>query len=139
MPRITSPAAEELIGKELPCLNLGHVMLVDYMGGDASVVQAARTSYGKDMTAFDPEPDSKLIQYLMAHRHTTPFEMVQIKVRMKLPIFVARQWIRHRTASLNEESARYSQLKDEFYVPEAEDVKMQSLTNKQGRGQEFPV
>lgn len=139
MPRVTVPAAEALIGHEFPCLNLGHVMLVDYMGGDLSVVQAARTSYAKDLQPFDEEKDSKLIQYLMAHRHTTPFEMVDIKVRMKLPIFVARQWIRHRTASLNEESARYSQLKDEFYVPEASVVKMQSDANKQGRGQEFPV
>lgn len=136
MPRVVVPAAEEMIGKEIPCLNKGHVMLVDYMGGDYSVVQAARTSYAQEMKhEFDQIKDTGLINYLMAHRHTTPFEMVQIKVRMKLPIFVARQWVRHRTASLNEVSARYTQLPDDFYLPEPENVSFQSESNKQGRGE----
>jgi thymidylate synthase (FAD) len=133
MPRVTVPAAEEMIGKEIPCLNAGHVMLVDYMGGDMSVTQAARVSYAKDLQAFDEIKDKGLIHYLMAHRHTTPFEMVQIKLRMKLPIFVARQWVRHRTASLNEVSARYTQLPADFYVPEPVNIQAQSTDNKQGR------
>ncbi len=134
MPRTQNAAADALIDKPFPCLDKGHVMLIDYMGDDASIVQAARVSYGKDVE-FDAVKDRKLIHYLMSHRHTTPFEMVQIKVRMKLPIFVARQWVRHRTASLNEVSGRYTQLKDDFYVPRVEDIRTQSATNKQGSGE----
>jgi len=137
MSRIIVPAAEELIGKEFKCLDKGHVTLIDYMGGDASVTQAARVSYAGDKNAFDPKKDGGLIKYLMSHRHTTPFEMVQIKVRMKLPIFVARQWVRHRTASLNEVSARYTQLPDEFFQPSADDLRTQSTTNKQGSGDQM--
>ena len=133
MSRIIVPAAEEMIGKEFKCLNHGHVTLIDYMGGDASVTQAARVSYAGDKNTFDPVKDGGLIRYLMSHRHTTPFEMVQIKVRMKLPLFVARQWVRHRTASLNEVSGRYTQLPDDFYIPEPENVQHQSTDNKQGR------
>src|SRR5665213_188736 len=133
MPRVIVPAAEAIIGKPIRCLNAGSVELVDYMGGDVSVVQAARVSYAKDLDVFDDVKDRALINYLMAHRHTTPFEMVQLKVRMKLPIFVARQWVRHRTASLNEQSGRYTQLDSEFYVPELEDIQPQSTDNKQGR------
>lgn len=133
MPRVIVPEAEALIGEVIPCLDKGHVQLVDYMGGDQSVVQAARVSYAKDLQPFDLDKDSKLINYLMAHRHTTPFEMVQLKVRMKLPIFVARQWVRHRTATLNEVSARYTQLPDDFYVPDLHDILPQSKDNKQGR------
>lgn len=133
MPRIVNPVADALIDKEIPCLDKGHVMLIDYMGDDAAIVQAARVSYGKD-TEFDAVKDRKLIHYLMAHNHATPFEMVQIKVRMKLPIFVARQWVRHRTASLNEVSGRYTQLKDEFFLPSQDQLRLQSTTNKQGSG-----
>ena len=136
MPRVTVPAAEALIGKELPCLNKGYVMLVDYMGGDLSVVQGARVSYAQDFGTFDVVKDKALINYLMAHRHTTPFEQVQIKVEMKLPIFVARQWVRHRTASLNEQSGRYTQLESDFYVPELDDIQAQSKDNKQGRAED---
>ena len=133
MPRVTVAAAEAIIGEPIKCLDQGHVMLVDYMGGDESVTQAARTSYAKDLMPWDPVGDPRLINYLMAHRHSTPFEMVQIKVRMKLPMFVARQWVRHRTASLNEVSARYSKLPGEFYLPELSAIQGQSADNKQGR------
>lgn len=133
MPRVTVPAAEDLIGKEIKCLNHGHVMLVDYMGGDYSVTQSARVSYAQDMKDWDEKKDPGLLNYLMAHRHTTPFEMVQVKVRMKHPLVVARQWIRHRTASVNEVSARYTKLPDQFYVPEPNVILPQSKDNKQGR------
>ncbi len=143
MPRVIVPAAEEIIGKEFKCLNLGHVQLVDYMGGDYSVAQAARTSYATkawgDGTGFLDPKDVGLVNYLMAHRHSTPFEMLQIKLRMKMPLFIARQLIRHRTVSVNEVSARYTKLPDDFYVPEPENVNFQSTENKQGRGGTFEL
>jgi thymidylate synthase (FAD) len=108
------------------------VRVVDYMGDDGAVVQAARVSYGKGTRQVNE--DRGLIRYLMRHRHTTPFEMCELKVHVKLPIFVARQWIRHRTASVNEISARYSVLDREFYLPRPEDLAVQSTNNKQGRG-----
>lgn len=134
MPRVTVPEAEAIIGHKFSCLNKGYVMLVDHMGGDISVAQGARVSYDKGFDTFDEVKDRALINYLMAHRHTTPFEQVQIKVEMKLPIFVARQWVRHRTASLNEQSGRYTQLESDFYVPEMGNIRTQSAINKQGAG-----
>ncbi len=128
---VTNPKAEEILDKEFKCLNAGFVRLVDYMGGDESIVQAARVSYGKGTKTVNE--DRGLIRYLMRHQHTTPFEMVELKFHVKLPIFVARQWIRHRTANVNEYSGRYSVMKDEFYIPEQQDIHYQSLLNKQGR------
>jgi len=107
---------EELVGKDLKVLDHGFVRLVDYMGSDAAIVQAARVSYGKGTKKLSE--DRGLIRYLMRHRHTTPFEMCEIKLHVKLPIFVARQWVRHRTANINEYSARYSILDKEYYVPD---------------------
>ncbi|MCX7908769.1 MAG: FAD-dependent thymidylate synthase [Ignavibacteria bacterium] len=124
----------EIIGKEFKCLDKGFVRLVDIMGGDDSIVQAARVSYGKGTKTVSE--DRNLIRYLMRHRHTSPFEMVEYKFHIKLPIFVARQWIRHRTANVNEYSGRYSIMPDEFYLPSPEDVRTQSKTNKQGRSDE---
>ncbi|MET0154537.1 MAG: FAD-dependent thymidylate synthase [Rickettsiales bacterium] len=130
--RAASPALDAVLGKEFPALDKGFVRVVDYMGNDAAVVQAARVSYGAGTKKTSE--DAALIRYLMRHRHTTPFEMCEIKFHVKMPVFVARQWIRHRTASVNEYSARYSVLEDEFYVPEARHVAGQSAINKQGRG-----
>lgn len=118
------------------CLNEGFVRLVDFMGDDDAVVQAARVSYGKGTKT--PVEDAGLINYLMRNRHTSPFEMVEIKLHMKLPIFVARQMIRHRTANVNEYSGRYSEMKDSFFIPDLATVKAQSKGNKQGRGIEVP-
>src|SRR5438034_9922948 len=132
--RLTTPEAEQWIGRKIPCLDHGFVYLVDYMGGDASIVQAARVSYGLGTKSVSE--DRGLIRYLMRHQHTTPFEMVELKFHVKLPIFVARQWIRHRTANVNEYSGRYSVMKDEFYVPEEHAIHFQSLRNKQGRATE---
>ena len=134
MAHVTNPAAEEILEKEYPCLNAGFVRLIDYMGGDESIVQAARVSYGKGTKTVNE--DRGLIRYLMRHLHTTPFEMVELKFHVKLPIFVARQWIRHRTANVNEYSGRYSVMKDEFYVPEHQAIHFQNLRNKQGRREE---
>jgi thymidylate synthase (FAD) len=120
-----------LIGQEIPVLDRGFVRLVDFMGSDDSIVEAARVSYG--MGTKKRREDRGLIRYLMRHQHTTPFEMVEFKFHVKLPIFIARQWIRHRTANVNEYSGRYSVMEDEFYVPKPEDVKPQSTTNRQGR------
>jgi thymidylate synthase (FAD) len=131
MAHVINPKAEEILDKEFKCLNAGFVRLVDYMGGDESIVQAARVSYGKGTKSVNE--DRILLRYLMRHLHTTPFEMVELKFHIKLPIFVARQWIRHRTANVNELSGRYSIMKDEFYIPSAEMVKKQSVKNKQGR------
>lgn len=125
---------EALIGKEFPCLDNGFVRLIDVMGDDAAIVQAARVSYGAGTKKVNE--DVGLIRYLMRHLHTTPFEMVEFKFHVKLPIFVARQWIRHRTANVNEYSGRYSEMKDEFYVPAIDQVRAQSATNKQGRAEE---
>ena len=130
--RATAPALEAILGEALPVLDYGFVRTVDYMGDDAAIVQAARVSYGAGTRRA--RDDEALIRYLMRHRHTTPFEMCEIKLHVKLPVFVARQWIRHRTASVNEYSARYSLLDREFYIPEAGHLAVQSSANRQGRG-----
>jgi thymidylate synthase (FAD) len=127
-------AVQQWIGKEIPCLDKGFVRLIDVMGDDSAIVQAARVSYGAGTKQV--HQDRGLIRYLMRHLHTTPFEMVEFKFHVKLPIFVARQWIRHRTANVNEYSGRYSGMKDEFYVPAADQVRPQSESNKQGRADE---
>lgn len=131
--RITVDALEEVLYQALPVLDRGFVRVIDYMGDDGAVVQAARVSYGKGTRRVSE--DRGLIRYLMRHRHTTPFEMCEIKYHVKLPIFVARQWIRHRTANVNEYSARYSILDNEFYLPAPEHLAVQSRQNRQGRGQ----
>ena len=136
MVRPVVPEAEREIGVKHPVLTHGYVVLVDYMGNDAAIVQAARVSYGKGTKAV--RDDRGLIRYLMRHRHTTPFEMVEFKFLVRLPIFVARQWIRHRMASVNEYSARYSVVPDEYEVPPAEEVRHQSTRNRQGRGEPLP-
>ncbi len=128
--RLTVPEAEEMLGKEYKCLDNGFIRLMDYMGGDASIVQAARVSYG-DGTKKTSE-DRHLIRYMLRQGHTSPFEMVEFKFHCKMPIFVARQWIRHRTANVNEYSGRYSIMPEQYYLPELEDVKTQSVTNRQG-------
>lgn len=130
--RLTTPEADALIGRKFDVLDRGFVYLVDYMGGDASIVQAARVSYGLGTKTVNE--DRGLIRYLMRHQHTTPFEMVELKFHAKMPIFVARQMIRHRTANVNEYSGRYSIMPDEFYVPAPEHVSLQSTTNRQGGG-----
>lgn len=121
--RATVPALEELLYKPLPVLDHGFVRVIDYMGDDAGIVQAARVSYGRGTKQVSN--DRGLINYLMRHRHTSPFEMCELKLHVKLPIFVARQWIRHRTANVNEYSARYSVLDREFYVPDQEFIRLQ--------------
>lgn len=133
--RATVPALEAILYEPLPVLDHGFVRVIDYMGDDAAIVQAARVSYGKGTKQVSG--DKALLAYLMRHRHTSPFEMCEIKLHVKLPIFVARQWVRHRTANVNEVSARYSVLEDEVYVPAAEHVAAQSVTNRQGRGAEL--
>ena len=133
--RPVSKGLEGILYRPLKVLDKGFVRVVDYMGNDASVVQAARVSYGKGTKK--KSEDEGLIRYLLRHRHTTPFEMCEIKIHVKLPIFIARQWIRHRTASINEYSARYSILEDEFYIPKKNHLAQQSLINKQGRGNEL--
>ena len=130
--RVTSPELEKILYEVLPVLDHGFVRVVDYMGDDTSIVQSARVSYGKGTKKVST--DSGLIKYLMRHRHSTPFEMCEIKYHVKLPIFVARQWIRHRTANVNEYSARYSILDKEFYLPTKENLAVQSRNNRQGRG-----
>ncbi len=130
--RATVPALEEILYQPLPVLDHGFVRVVDYMGDDGAIVQAARVSYGRGTRRVSE--DRGLINYLMRHRHSTPFEMCEIKYHVKLPIFVARQWIRHRTANVNEYSARYSILDNEFYVPAAGQLAAQSAANRQGRG-----
>ena len=130
--RPTVPALEAVLFQPFPLLDHGFVRVIDYMGDDAAVVQAARVSYGRGTRKTSE--DRGLINYLMRHWHTTPFEMCEIKFHVKLPIFVARQWIRHRTASINEVSARYSILDREFYLPDAPQLKAQSAVNRQGRG-----
>ena len=133
MVRPTVPEADREIGIRHPVLGHGFVALVDYMGNDAAVVQAARVSYGRGTKSV--RDDRGLIRYLLRHRHTTPFEMVELKFLVRLPIFVARQWIRHRSASVNEFSARYSIVPDEFEVPPPDEVRHQSARNRQGRGE----
>ncbi len=130
--RPTVPALEALLFQAIPVLDHGFVRVVDYMGDDSAIVQAARVSYGRGTRAANE--DRGLIRYLMRHRHSTPFEMCEIKYHVKLPIFVARQWIRHRMANVNEYSARYSILDREFYIPAPENLAAQSVVNRQGRG-----
>jgi thymidylate synthase (FAD) len=130
--RPSSPALEEILYTPITVLDHGFVRVIDYMGDDAAVVQAARVSYGKGTKKVSE--DAGLISYLMRHRHSTPFEMCEIKFHVKLPIFVARQWIRHRTANVNEYSARYSILDREFYIPGPEQLAAQSRINRQGKG-----
>jgi thymidylate synthase (FAD) len=126
-------ALEEVLYQPLPVLDRGFVRVIDYMGDDGAIVQAARVSYGRGTRKVSD--DRGLINYLMRMRHTSPFEMCELKLHVKLPIFVARQWIRHRTANVNEYSARYSVLDDEFYVPAPEHVASQASSNRQGRDQ----
>jgi thymidylate synthase (FAD) len=126
--------AEKILDKEFPVLDKGFIRLVDYSGGDERIVQAARVSYGGGTKTF--REDAGLIDYLLRNKHTSPFEQVSLTFHVKMPIFVARQWIRHRTARVNEISGRYSVMKDEFYVPAPSDVSPQSTDNKQGRGTE---
>ena len=130
--RVTAPELEAVLYQPIEVLDHGFVRVIDYMGDDSSVVQSARVSYGKGTKKISN--DKGLIKYLMRHRHSTPFEMCEIKFHIKLPIFIARQWIRHRTANVNEYSARYSILDKEFYIPSAENLAAQSQINNQGRG-----
>lgn len=129
--RKTVKSLEAALNKTFPVLDKGFVRVIDYMGNDEAIVQAARVSYGKGTKSLNH--DEGLIRYLMRHRHTTPFEMCEIKLHIKAPIFVARQWLRHRTANVNEISARYSVLNEEYYVPNIEEICKQSKSNKQGR------
>jgi len=131
--RAVSPALEQVLYEAIPVLDHGFVRVIDYMGDDAAVVQAARVSYGRGTK--QAQNDAGLINYLMRHRHTTPFEMCEIKYHIKLPIFIARQWIRHRTANVNEYSARYSILDKEYYIPAPDQLATQSVSNRQGRGE----
>jgi len=130
--RVTAPELEKVLYEAIPILDHGFIRVIDYMGDDTSIVQAARVSYGKGTKKVST--DSGLIKYLMRHWHSTPFEMCEIKYHIKLPIFIARQWIRHRTANVNEYSARYSILDKEFYLPSPEHLAAQSKNNRQGRG-----
>lgn len=134
--RACVPAVERILYRPFPVLDHGFVRVVDYMGSDSAVVQAARVSYGRGTKKLSD--DRGLIRYLMRHWHTTPFEMCEMKFHVKLPVFVARQWIRHRMASVNEISARYSVLDREFYVPAESAMGMQSASNRQGRGSMLP-
>ena len=131
--RSTVPELESILYKPFEVLDHGFVRVIDYMGDDSAIVQSARVSYGKGTKQISN--DKGLIKYLMRHRHSTPFEMCEIKFHIKLPIFIARQWIRHRTANVNEYSARYSILDKEFYIPSIENVAAQSTVNNQGRGE----
>ncbi len=131
MPHCIVPAAEEILDRPFEVLDKGFVRLVDYLGGDDRIVQAARVSYGAGTKSY--REDAGLIDYLLRNEHTSPFEQVVLTFHIKLPIFVARQWIRHRTARVNEISGRYSVMKDDFYLPAPEDVARQSADNKQGR------
>ena len=128
------PEAEAILDKEYPVLDKGFVRLVDYFGGDQRIVQSARVSYGEGTKTVSQ--DGALIDYLLRHQHTSPFEQVVMTFHVKMPIFVARQWVRHRTGRMNEVSGRYSIMKEEFYVPEADKVSPQSKDNKQGRATE---
>ncbi len=134
MGRIIVEEAEALLDQEIKVLDKGFVRLVDYMGSDQRIVQSARVSYGSGTKSF--RQDRGLIHYLLRNDHTSPFEQVMLTFHTKMPIFVARQWVRHRTARLNEISGRYSIMKDEFYVPEPDQMRVQSTDNKQARGEE---
>jgi thymidylate synthase (FAD) len=129
--RATVEQLEEILYEPIKVLDHGFIRVIDYMGDDSAIVQAARVSYGKGTKMLSQ--DKGLINYLMRHYHTTPFEMCEIKLHVKLPIFIARQWIRHRTANVNEYSARYSILDKEFYLPDPQNIEIQSQSNKQGR------
>ena len=131
--RTVSPGMESHLYTAYPVLDHGFVRVIDYMGDDAAICQAARVSYGKGTKSV--QNDEGLIRYLMRHWHSTPFEMCEVKLHVKLPVFVARQWIRHRTANVNEYSARYSILDREFYIPAPDKVAAQSVVNNQGRGE----
>jgi thymidylate synthase (FAD) len=131
--RVTSPELEKVLYDAIPVLDHGFIRVIDYMGDDSSIVQSARVSYGKGTKKVST--DEGLIRYLMRHWHSTPFEMCEIKYHVKLPIFIARQWIRHRTANVNEYSARYSILDKEFYIPAKEQLSAQATNNRQGRGE----
>ena len=130
--RVVNPGAEKWVGKPIEVLDKGYVYLVDYMGDDTAIEQAARTSYGQGTRTVNQTEG--LIRYLRRGKHTTPFEMGEMKFHASMPIFVARQWVRHRTASINEYSARYSVVPDIFYVPKPENIAVQSTKNRQGRG-----
>lgn len=130
MARITVPEADAILDQEFKVLDHGFVRLVDYLGGDARIVQSARVSYGEGTKTL--REDKTLIDYLLRNKHTSPFEQVILTFHVKMPIFVARQWIRHRTARLNEISGRYSVMRDEFYTPKSDEVRFQSKRNKQG-------
>ena len=134
MGRCTAAAAEEVLDREFPVLDKGFLRLVDYMGGDERIVQAARVSYGAGTKTV--REDAALIDYLLRNEHTSPFEQVVFTFHAKMPVFVARQWVRHRSARLNEISGRYSVMPDEFYSPEPEDIAEQSRDNKQGRAEQ---
>jgi len=138
MSHVVVPEAEALLDKEIKVLDHGFIRLVDYMGGDSRIVQSARVSYGKGTKSV--REDEALIDYLMRHQHTSPFEQVVLTFHCKMPIFVARQWIRHRAARFNEISGRYSVMEDEFYLPEETAIQYQNKDNRQGRDpQEVPV
>ncbi len=133
--RSVSEGAEKWLNRPVKCLDHGFVYLVDYMGNDQAIAQAARVSYGEGTKKINT--NEGLIRYLLRHAHTTPFEMVEFKFHCKMPIFVARQWIRHRMASVNEYSGRYSEMLDEFYIPDISQIRSQSSGNRQGRGDEL--
>lgn len=133
--RVISSGIEKILYKPISVLDHGFIRIIDYMGNDSSIVQAARVSYGAGTKKV--QEDRSLINYLMRHGHTTPFEMCEIKLHIKLPIFVMRHWVRHRTANINEYSARYSVLSNEFYIPELEQIAKQSEANKQGKSEEI--
>lgn len=132
--RPVNPGAEKWLYRPISCLDHGFVYLADYLGADKEIAEAARVSYGKGTKKVSE--DRTLIRHLLRHAHTSPFEMCEVKLHCKMPIFVARQWIRHRTASVNEYSARYSEMADEFYLPDPTVLKKQSAANKQGRSDE---
>jgi len=131
------PELDAILGDVLPVLDQGFIRLVDYLGTEARIVQAARVSFGEGATT--PERDAELVRYLWRHKHTSPFEQLQVTLHCKLPIFVARQWVRHRTARLNELSGRYSTLPDDFYVPDLERIQYQGIDNRQGSGGSLPT
>src|SRR2546427_739818 len=136
MARIIVLEADAILDKDFPVLDRGFVRLVDYLGGDGRIVAAARVSYGPGTKSV--REDRALIHYLMRNLHTSPFEQVILTFHAKMPIFVARQWVRHRTARLNEVSGRYSVMPDEFYVPDTGRIRYQSSDNKQGSGESMP-
>lgn len=140
MPTHTVPEAEVILDRKYPVHNKGGIALIGYMGSDKAIEEAARVSYiGSEEEERTPEQRRGLIRYLLSHRHTTPFEQVELKFRVKAPMFVWRQWIRHRTASVNEISGRYSVLPEDWYVPEADQICLQSTSSKQGRSEQEVV